>query len=146
MPSLNRVLIRLSRWPRRVAALSCLLLAAASAVSPANGSDPPRSPRTANPIAAGLADGQVAVPVRASSVPSADLVRVGDRVGLLTGTDDGGEPATLVADRLRVLAVSSGQDLSTAEPVVVVAANRDQAVRIATSGTRPLLIVVDRFP
>ena len=145
---LNPFLLRLSRWPRRIAALVCLLLAAASTLVPADGSPAPHHSRAGNPVAAALHAGQVAVPVTVSSARALGFVRTGDHVGILTAPDETDRAGPeLVADGLRVLAVSGdGAALSGDSPVVVVAADRAQAVRLAAGSARPLLVVVDDSP
>jgi hypothetical protein len=150
--SLNPFLIRLSRWPRRIAALVCLLLAAASTLAPASGTSAPAPAKHVdNPIAAGLAPGQVAIPVTISSGRAAAFVHVGDHVGVLAPSDETTRTRPdLVADGLRVLAVSgaadSGGSMTGDAPVVVVAAGRADAVRLAAAVSRPLLVVVDNSP
>lgn len=137
----------LGRWPRRVAALGCLLLAAASAVTDGSGAS------SAAKSASGprLATGQVAVPV---SVTVSANAAPGDRVGLLAGPSDDSTTgdlsppgqATLVADRLRVLSVhdpDSGLTESDAT-IVVVAASRAQAVQLARYSGRTMVLITDR--
>lgn len=141
--SLRRSLIRLSRWPRRLAALACLLLAAASAVAPASG-----RPAHAEPVTVGrqLQPGEVAVTVAVTSAPP--TLGRGDRVGLVAGPDDSGAPARprLLADRLRVLAVTDAAADTSDPPTVLLAADRDTAVRIAANTGRQTVVVVDRSP
>src|SRR6476620_4189486 len=88
---------RIGPWPRRIAAVICLLLAAGSALVP------PRSPTARPPsgLAARLRGDEIAVPVPVSAT-SAALVRPGDRVGVVAADD--ANRSTLVADHLRVLA------------------------------------------
>jgi hypothetical protein len=145
---LNPFLLRLSRWPRRIAALVCLLLAAASTLAPADGSPTRQHPPAGNPVAAALRDGQVAVPVTVTSSRAAAIVHPGDHVGVLAGPDETDRAGPdLVADGLRVLAASQGGEaMSTDAPVIVVAADRTQAVRLAAVASRPLLVVVDKSP
>ena len=69
--SLQRLLVRIGRWPRRIAALICLLLAAGSALVP-------HAARREPPTGRALRRGQVAVPV---TVSSAGDVAAGDQVG-----------------------------------------------------------------
>ena len=150
MARLNPFLLRLSRWPRRIAALVCLLLAAASTLTPADRTEPPAR-QAGNPIATGLSPGQVAVPVPLTSGPATAFVRAGDHVGVLTSSDETTRAGpTLVADGLRVLAVSGGAGaadaLSTDTPVILVAADRADAVRLAAVANRALLVVVDKSP
>src|ERR1700710_128250 len=101
MASWNRLLLRLSRWPRRIAGLACLLLARLSAVQPADGA--PAASRASTPPLARLRPGQVAVPLSVAAFETSGLLRVGARVGVLTGPADG--PVRLAADGLRVLSI-----------------------------------------
>lgn len=162
MARLNPFLLRLSRWPRRIAALVCLLLAAATALAPAN--DSAAAPkRTGNPIANALRAGQVAVPLTVTSARAAAFVRAGDRVGVFTAPSDttfgaaaAGETApsetdraspVLVADGLRVLAAAAADATMSADaPVIVVAADKPTAARLAAVANGPLLVVVDKSP
>lgn len=147
MARLNPLLLRLSRWPRRIAALVCLLLAAASTLAPADGSPAARK-LPGNPIAEALRSGQVAVPVTVASARAAAIVHAGDHVGVLTAPDETGRAGpTLVADGLRVLAAAQGGDAMSAEaPVIVVAADRTEAVQLAAVAAESLLVVVDKSP
>jgi hypothetical protein len=134
--SVQRLLIRLGRWPRRLAALACLLLAAGSALVP----DAARAPA---PRAAGLRSGEVAVPVPVQNVGE---VKPGRRVGVLAPPEQPEQRAVLVADRLRVVSVRSGGSGADAEAVVVVATDRAAAIQLARYATRPLLMIVDDLP
>lgn len=142
----RRTLLRwLGRWPRRVAALLCLLLAAASAVTDGSAAHPAAKsgPR--------LAAGQVAVPVPVTVAADA---APGDRVGVLAGPGDDSTSgdllppgrATLVADGLRVLSVRDpGSGLTGSDvTIVVVAASRTQAVRLARYSGRAMVLITDR--
>lgn len=139
----HRTLARLSRWPRRIAALGCLLLAGASAVVPAGGRATPR--RIAS-LGAQLNRDEVAMSVAVASAPS--YLHRGDRIGLLAGPDESGSNlrSGILADRLRVLAVPPVDSSGTDPPTVLVAANRAAAIRIAATTGRPALVVVDRSP
>jgi hypothetical protein len=130
-----------------MAALCCLALAAASALTPAHG----RPSAAAVTIADQLRAGEVAVSVQVTSVPAE--LRRGDRIGLLTGPSDaGGEEGTatvgahFVGDRLRVLAVVDPQADGSDPPSVLVAARREAALRIAAGAGRSVLVVVDEAP
>jgi hypothetical protein len=139
--SAQRLLARIGRWPRRIAALLCLLLAAGSALVPhapaASGS---------HGLGARLRTGEVAVPVQiASGVAS---VRPDDRVGVLAppaDSDTAGD-AVLVADHLRVVSMTKASGLSEAGTVVVVATDRARALQLARYVSRPLLMIVDDLP
>ncbi len=152
--SASTILSRLSRWPRRVAALSCLLLAAGTALA-----SPDRSAthRTAAGAAAGLRPGEVAVPVPVAPVGLDSLVRAGARVGVLAAPDPEAGiaspraspgDAVLVADQLRVVSVDAANaDLGgDAAATVVVAATRDAAIRLARYTSSPMLLIVDGVP
>lgn len=152
MARLNPFLLRLSRWPRRIAALVCLLLAAASSLAPAS-SSPAASNKTGNPVATALRAGQVAVPVSVASARSAAFVRAGDSVGVFCTPGDTAAIESdragpvLIADGLRVLAAAQGGDsLSADAPVIIVAADRAAAARLAAVANSPLLVVLDKSP
>jgi Flp pilus assembly protein CpaB len=134
---LRRAAARLSRWPRRLAAVLCLLLAAGSALAPTP------APRAAAPgPAAALRPGQVAVPV-AVAAAQADFITRGDRVGVLAAFDPP-RHAVLIADHLRVLSVRAADAAlsSDATAVVVLATDRAAAVALAQlSDARPTLIL-----
>lgn len=136
---------------RRLAALSCLLLAAVSALGdPAGDASPRRTP----PLSARLLAGEVAVPVPLSG--HTDFVHPGDRVDLLAGPEDtfggpsgGTDSATSVGSALRVLQVMQadptafGTDAGTR---LLVAADRITAARIAAASGRLIVAVVDKYP
>lgn len=131
-----RTSARLGRWPRRLAALICLLLAAGSALTPA-------STGTASGSSAPgvrLRPGEVAVPVPVSAA-GATLARVGARVGLVA-------PRGLVADRLRVLSIHPPDQTLSGDTttVVVVAATRTQALLVARSTAASLVLIADDLP
>lgn len=138
---LRHLSARIGLWPRRIAALICLLLAAGSALVP------PRPPTVGPPsgLAARLRGDEIAVPVPVGAT-SAALVRPGDRVGVVAADD--ANRSTLVADHLRVLAVrtdSSGLS-GTADAVVVTAASRSEALALARYSTERLVLIVDELP
>jgi hypothetical protein len=141
-PTLRLLSARIGRWPRRIAALACLLLAAGSALVPHTVA--PARGRAG--VAARLHRAEVAVPLPISTLP-ADLVRPGDHVGVLASSDIGA-PASLVADGLRVLSLRTDTAAMTADSstVVVVAANRSEAVALARFATGRLVLLVDKFP
>jgi hypothetical protein len=138
---LRRLSARIGRWPRRIAALVCLLLAAASALAPPRRDAPTRP----SGLAARLRAGEVAVPVPVSA-SNAALVRSGDRVGVFAAPDTG--PATLVADRLRVLSIRADPDSLGSDPgaLVVVAASRSAALDLAQFATGHVVLILDRLP
>jgi hypothetical protein len=140
----HRLLARLGGWPRRIAALVCLLLAAGTALvphAPVRSSDRSR-----------LGPGEVAVPVAVSVATAASP---GSRIGLLAAPagpsglpGERAGPATLVADRLRVLAIAhaDGGLTDTAGTVVTVAASREVAVQLARFSDRALVMIADNLP
>jgi hypothetical protein len=132
----HRLLIRVGRWPRRLAALACLLLAAGSALVPDAG-------RAAARGSIGLRAGEVAVPV---PVQNAGEVKPGRRVGVLAPPEQPAQRAVLVADRLRVVSVRPAGSGVDADAVVVVATDRAAALQLARYATRPLLMIVDDPP
>lgn len=149
---------RLRGWPRRVAAVLCLLAAAATALAgPHAGSSAAASGRhRPSGLAARLRPGQLAVPVTITDPGGAGWVHPGDHVGLLAGPDPSGigtggiagsapGGGELVADHLRVLAAhqpSDGLDANAAAELVV-AADHDTALRIAAASGRPIVPVLD---
>jgi hypothetical protein len=141
-PTLKLLSARIGRWPRRIAALACLLLAAGSTLVP----QAPSAVTAHEGIAARLHRAEVAVPLPISTLPP-DLVRPGDHVGVLATSDEGG-PATLVADGLRVLSLRTDSSAMTTDSatVVVVAARRSDAVALARFSTGRLVLMVDKLP
>jgi hypothetical protein len=139
--SAQRLLARIGRWPRRIAALVCLLLAAGSALVP-----PAPATSAPNGLGAHLRAGEVAVPVQVAS--GAASVRPADRVGMLAPPvdDEVGGQAVLVADHLRVVSVSSGSGLADAPTIVTVATDRPRALQLARYASRSLLMIVDEVP
>ncbi len=135
--SLQRLAVRIGRWPRRIAALICLLLAAGSALVPQAPARPADRPK--------LHPGQVAVPV---TVSSAGDVAAGDQVGILCAPADTGGDAALVADHLRVLSVRAGGTGLTSDTgtVVTVATERGVAVELARYANRTLVLITDNLP
>jgi Flp pilus assembly protein CpaB len=132
---------RVGPWPRRIAALCCLLLAA---VSTGTGSAV-RAP-AATGLAARLRAGEVAIPLTVTA-GSAAIVQPGDRVGVVETPDEAG-PATLLADRLRVLSIHSDDTAMSgdASATVVVVGSRAQAVAAARTSTGRLVLLVDDLP
>lgn len=162
-PDLSARLVRFGPWPgrvRRLAALACLLLAAASAVTSRPDSSATRAPaarpgRSGNPIAARLQPGQVAAPVLLG-VGASGFLRSGDRVDLYA-TADGtalgaarcGQQTGPIGAGLRVLdartsPATGGGDGSPAR--VVLAVDAGTAARIATLQGCGMLAVLDKSP
>lgn len=141
--STRRLLARIGRWPRRIAALICLLLAAGSALLPDTRAATVTPERGTG---ARLRPGEVAVPVPIGSAGAGD-VRPGDLVGVLAVPADSTSSAALVADRLRVTSVRSGAALGgDIGSVVVIATDRARALRLARYSSRPLLLIMDGVP
>lgn len=141
--STRRLLARIGRWPRRIAALLCLLLAAGSAVLPNTRAATGAAERG---TAARLRSGEVAVPVPIGSAGAGD-VRPGDLVGILAVPADSTASAALVADHLRVMAVRSGAALGgDTGSTLVIATDRARAVRLARYSSRPLVLIIDGVP
>jgi hypothetical protein len=140
----HRVLVRLGRWPRRIAAATCLLLAAGTALVPHTPATSPAGPR--------LGAGEVAVPV---TVTLSAAAAPGSRIGLLAApAGPSGLPgeragaATLVADRLRVLTVAAADTGLTGSggTLVTVAASRAIALQLARYADRTLVMIADDLP
>ena len=132
---------RIGRWPRRIAALCCLLLAAAGAVS-----EPGAGGHMRPGLAARLRPGEVAIPLTVSA-GSAAIVQPGDRVGVVEAPDDA-SAATLLADRLRVLSlrIDDASMSSDSSATVVVVGSRSQAVAVARTASGRLVLIVDDLP
>lgn len=158
MPStLSSLLTTLGRWPRRLAALACLLLAAASALSSRH---PAATARAAAPADVAAA-GERAVPVQVAGLDARAYLHPGDHVDLLAGPSDDGAPgdrtagamgratatvsATVVAEDVRVLTVVAPRD-GPGSGGLVVAADRAGALRIAALGGRAVVAVARDRP
>jgi hypothetical protein len=143
-----RILARAGRWPRRIAALACLVLSAGSALGR------PTAPSAPHRHVAALHRGEVAVPVPIDPRGGTGLVRAGDQVGVLAAGDGTGPPSAgrLLADHVRVLSVRDASTGATAVPsgdastVVVVATDRATAVELARFAGGRLLLIRDEFP
>jgi hypothetical protein len=144
-------LARLGRWPRRIAAVACLLYAALSALSARH---PGTAAASANPhhTAPRPAKGQLAVPVLLADPHAADYVAAGDRIDLFATPEDpvAASPgkASAVGTRLLVVAVAPPhQGLAGSEQTrVIVAADRDTAARLAGLVTCRVLAVREEYP
>lgn len=146
---------RLGGWPRRLAALGCLLLAAASAI---DSPDPHPAGAAAdrgaagNPLAHRLGPAQVAAPVAVTG-PTAGFLRAGDRVDLYASGDAlAADPActstAAVASRVPVLSVPPAAEAAPqpAAGRLVVAVDRPTAARLASLQRCDLLAVLDPDP
>ena len=147
-------LVRLGRWPRRVAALLCLLLAAASALSaqhPRTAAAPADGHRPAG-LSARLRQGQLAVPVTLSDSAASDYVHVGARIDLFAARDTGDpaapQEAALVGSGLQVIDVSAPTRgaQETGGTRVIVAADRATAARLAALAQNGVLAVLTKYP
>jgi hypothetical protein len=150
-------LARLGRWPRRVAALGCLLLAFASAVTSRHS---PRASATgeqgsANPLVSRLRSGQVAASLTLADPGASGFLRSGDRVDLYaTPGASGDPPACAAAGRtplgsgLRVLAVSGSSGGLGGEGTsrLIVAVSRNAAAQLAALRTCGMFAVLDKDP
>ncbi len=146
-------LTRLGRWPRRVAVLACLLLAATSALTTRSGPSadgPRRTPAPANPIAARLRPGQVAAPITVAGGSMSGFLHAGDHVDVYASGD------ALAADPACTTSTAVGTGvpvLSVADPPagasgarLVVAVDRSAAERLAALQHCDLLAVLDGEP
>lgn len=92
----------------------------------------------------GLLEGapaDVAVPVRVAEPATAALVRAGDRVDVLSASPEGGVAAALIATGLRVLAVPQLGDAAGEGALLVLAADRPTAARLAAAAVTGRLSV-----
>ena len=83
----------------------------------------------------------VAVPVRLAEPASAALVSAGDRVDVLSAATEGGAAAQLVASELQVLSVPALGDAAGEGALIVVAASRAIAARLAAAAVTGRLSV-----
>lgn len=83
----------------------------------------------------------VAVPVRVAEPATAALVTAGDRVDVLAAAPEGGAAARLVASGLAVLAVPTLDDAVGEGALLVVAASRGTAARLAAAAVTGRLSV-----
>ena len=139
----------LSGWPRRLAAIACLLVAAASALGSVNGSAAPSDVPAPQSPAARLPPGEVLVPVELSG--RADFLHPGDHVDLLVSAGDGSsEVAASVGTRLLVVQVSHPPSQAFAAPDtgsrLLVAASRPVAAKIVAAASGRVIAVLDADP
>ncbi|MCW2615386.1 MAG: Flp pilus assembly protein CpaB [Frankiales bacterium] len=85
---------------------------------------------------------EVAVPVRVAEPATAALVQAGDGVDVLSAAPEGGAAASVVARGLRVLSVPSLGDDAGEGALLVVAADRETAARLAAAAVTGRLSVV----
>ena len=83
----------------------------------------------------------VAVPVRLAEPATAALVTPGDRVDVLAASPEGGVAASVVATGLAVLSVPAPSDLAAEGALVVLAASRPTAARLAAAAVTGRLSV-----
>lgn len=84
---------------------------------------------------------QVAVPVRLAEPATAALVQAGDVVDVLSASPEGGPAAQVVAGGLAVLSVPDLSDAAGEGALVVVAASRSTAARLAAAAVTGRLSV-----
>jgi Flp pilus assembly protein CpaB len=84
---------------------------------------------------------EVAVPVRLAEPATGALVQAGDVVDVLSAAPEGGPAAQVVATRLTVLAVPALADAAGEGALVVVAASRSTAARLAAAAVTGRLSV-----
>ena len=162
MPSsLRNLLIVLGRWPRRLAAAVCLVLAGASALAArAQPSDPTAAP-TPPPSTSAPAPDRLGVPVHVRGSPG--YLHVGDRVDLIAAppepagmgavgavgaaTTPPAPAASVVATGLLVLRADSADGASSGAGIdLVVAADRSAALRIAALGSGEVIAATVSSP
>ncbi len=95
--------------------------------------------------AAGASD-EVVVPVRVAEPAAAALVRPGDRIDVLGASPEGGTAATEVATAVRVLSVPELGDDPGEGALLVVAASRATASRLAAAAVSSRLSLVVLSP
>lgn len=88
------------------------------------------------------AGSQVAAPVRLAEPATAALVQAGDRVDVLSASPEGGAAAEVVATGLSVLSVPDLSDAAGEGALVVVAASRAAASRLAAAAVTGRLSLV----
>lgn len=86
--------------------------------------------------------GEVAVPVRVAEPAIATLVQAGDSVDILAASPEGGPAAAVVAAGVRVLSVPVVGDDPGEGALLIVAASRSAAARLAASAVTDRLSVV----
>ncbi len=84
---------------------------------------------------------EVAVPVRVAEPGTTALVRPGDRVDVLSASPEGGPTAAVVAGGLSVLAVPGLDDATGEGALLVLAADRRTAARLAAAAVTGRLSV-----
>ncbi|HSS67547.1 MAG TPA: SAF domain-containing protein [Nocardioidaceae bacterium] len=93
-------------------------------------------------LLAGYAAGTVATAIRLPDADIAALLHTGDRVDVYSSVADVGEPATLVAAAVAVIAVPEPNDeVRQSGAVVVLAATPDQSARLAGAATTAALSI-----
>ena len=141
---MRNLLTVLRGWPRRVAAVLCLLLAAASALGSGQASG--ESPTRTAPLTARLLPDQVLVPVTLAG--RVDFLHAGDHVDLLAAAPDAAAAASL---GIRLLVVRVSQPPSDAFATdggtrLLVAAGRAVAAKIAAVPLGQVVAVLDKYP
>lgn len=93
-------------------------------------------------LPAGGDGSEVAVPVRVAEPAAAALVEAGDRIDVLAAAPEGGSAAAVVAAGVRVLSVPAVGDDPGEGSLLVVAAGRPVAARLAAAAVSGLLSLV----
>lgn len=93
-------------------------------------------------LPAGGEASEVAVPVRVAEPAAAALVEAGDRIDVLAAAPEGGPTAAVVASGVRVLSVPALGDDPGEGSLLVVAAGRPAAARLAAAAVSGLLSLV----
>lgn len=149
----GRLSARIGRWPRRLACAACLLLAALSALGGTGSDSAAGRPLRSGP-AAQLRPGEVAVPVTLADPAAAGYLRPGDQLGLLAdpASPVTGQPsgrASVLAEDVRVLAITRSSGIASGADegaTLLVAARRDQALRIAAAAADAITPILDVSP
>ncbi|TAM89519.1 MAG: hypothetical protein EPN43_06890 [Jatrophihabitans sp.] len=142
--SLRERLTVLYGWPRGLAALLCLVLAAASALGA--GTAPPDSAARSQSLTTRLGPGQVLVPVTLAG--RAEFLRAGDRVDLLAAAADTATAAEIGAGLLvvQVSPPAAGALSADGGTRLLVAASRPAAAKIAAVPSGRVVAVLDKQP
>lgn len=119
---------------RRGEPLTDVRLLGAGLLGPGSASSSPRDARL------------VAVPVRVAEAATAALVQAGDRVDVLSAAPEGGSAAAVVASALPVLAVPVLGDVTGEGALLVLAADRSTAARLAAAAVTGRLSVAVLAP
>lgn len=149
---LDRADVREVRWPRSQSPPSALrsITQAAGAVTagPMGVGEPVTGARLRGPgVTTGLPTGWVAVTIVLDNAAAGGLIRAGDHVDVLSAptADPAGTRAVrarMIATDVRILDVLSADGSASTPPTVVVAADPDTALDLASVGSSPLTITL----